>query len=77
MSYAASVRCPTLLMHGENDPRVRVAEVQGIHAALNGPKALKIFPGLSHQSYVETQPAEWRAAVQPWLAPGTSRGRTF
>lgn len=67
LDYAASVHCPTLLLHGERDPRVSVAEVERIHAVLAGPKALKLFPELSHQSYVEAQPGDWRAGVRQLL----------
>ena len=67
LDYAASVNCPTLLLHGERDPRVSVAEVERIHAVLAGPKALKLFPELGHQSYVEAKPEDWRAGVRQLL----------
>lgn len=67
VDYAASVRCPALFMHGEKDPRVSVAEVTRIHAAAAGPRTLKLFPGLGHQSYVEAQPEKWRGTVAAFL----------
>lgn len=73
VDYAASVTCSTQLMHGQNDPRVRVAEVEAIHNALTAPKTLRIFTGLGHQSYVEAQPEEWRKAIEQHLATLTNR----
>lgn len=72
--YAASVRCPTLVMHGEQDRRVAVSEVEAVHTALAGPKTLKIFPGLGHQSYIEAAPEAWRTSVQ-LLLTGKFDGR--
>ena len=66
--YARSVTCPALLMHGEKDPRVSVAEVEHILAALGEPKTLHVFAGLGHQSYVEARPEEWRRLVVPLLS---------
>lgn len=66
--YAGSVQCPALLLHGERDPRVAVAEVENILGRLRGPKTLKVFPGLGHQSYVEATPEEWRRLVAKFLA---------
>lgn len=68
VNYAASVHCPTLVMHGEKDRRVSVDEVQTVHAALAGPKSLKIFPSLGHQSYIEADPEGWLTSVRPLLA---------
>ena len=60
-------------MHGQNDPRVHVPEVEAIFAALPGPKALKIFAGLGHQSYAEARPEEWRKEVQACLTTRAER----
>jgi len=65
--YARSIHCPTLLMAGENDQRVRAADTQRIFANLNGPKTLKLFPGLGHESYLAAKPEEWRATVGVFL----------
>lgn len=67
VSYAAAVRCPTLLLHGEQDRRVSIAEVTAVHDALAGAKTLKLFPGVGHQSYLEASPEAWRTSVQPLL----------
>ncbi len=67
VDYAAAVRCPSLLLHGGRDPRVSVAEVERIQAALGGPKRLQLFPELGHQSYAEAKPEEWRTEVKRFL----------
>ena len=38
-----------------------------VNAVLAGPKALQLFPGLGHQSYVEAKPEDWRAGVRQLL----------
>jgi pimeloyl-ACP methyl ester carboxylesterase len=65
--YARSVRCPVLLMHGSLDPRVSAQDMQAIHDALPGKKALHSFAGLGHESYVNRRPAEWREMVETFL----------
>ena len=65
--YARSVRCPTLLMAGEADRRVAVADTRSVYANLSGPKSLKLFPGLGHESYLAARPEEWQATVGAFL----------
>ena len=45
VEYAQTVRVPTLLLIGEQDPRVHVDEVESIASALLGPKQVVVFPG--------------------------------
>jgi alpha-beta hydrolase superfamily lysophospholipase len=61
--YARSVSVPTLLMNGDRDPWVTVAEARSIFDGLRGPKELKLFPGLGHQSFLRARRAEWTATV--------------
>lgn len=65
---AAAVRCPTLLMNGDRDPWVTIEEAGAIFDRLGGPKRLKIFPGLRHQSFLHARPQEWRRTVSGFLA---------
>ncbi|MEN9576682.1 MAG: hypothetical protein RL514_4537 [Verrucomicrobiota bacterium] len=76
VNYAAAARCPTLLLHGGRDPRVTVAEVERIQGALGGPKRLRVFPELGHQSYVEAQREAWRAEVTGLLRPAAPEAGT-
>ena len=65
---AAAVRCPTLLLHGDLDPRVTVAQTAEIYAALGGPKMLVAFPTGGHESLYAADQARWEAAVRLFLA---------
>jgi alpha-beta hydrolase superfamily lysophospholipase len=67
VDYARSVRTPTLLMQGDRDDRVSLREAQQIFEALAGPKQLRIFHGMGHQSLVAAQPEAWRQAVSDFL----------
>ena len=64
--YAASVTCPVLLMHGAEDKRVSVAEVETIYAGLAGQKQLEIFPGVRHEACYRT-PGLWMHHVREFL----------
>jgi len=66
--YARGVRCPTLLMHGERDPRVRLEEMQHIAKNLNSNSVSKVFSSLGHQDYLSSDPAEWRSYVTELLS---------
>ena len=68
VDYARAVRCPVLFLHGERDPRVSVAQVKGIAAAVQGPQQTVVFPGLGHESYVSAQARAWKNAVTTFLA---------
>jgi pimeloyl-ACP methyl ester carboxylesterase len=74
VDYAASVRSPTLLMHGSRDPRVSVAEVESIFANLAGDKRLVLFPQAGHESYVAVDRACWNEAVDEFLMRVVSAG---
>lgn len=63
VEYARSVTCPTLLMQGDADSTVTVEQAQEIFDHLAGPKTLKTFHGVGHESYLGARADEWRAAV--------------
>jgi len=67
-TYAAGVRCPTLVLHGDRDARVTVTEVQEVVAALPEPRSLVLLEGVGHEPYLAARPEEWRGAVEPFLA---------
>jgi uncharacterized protein len=66
--YMAEVRCPVLLLHGENDRRVTLKQMNRLAQNLNASSRYKIFAGLEHQSYVDAQPDAWRQWVAEFLA---------
>ena len=65
--YARQVRCPTLLMVGDRDERVTLDDSRRIFDALAGPKQMRIFTGLGHESLLQPRPQEWRETVASFL----------
>lgn len=70
MDYARGVDVPTLLMYGDQDAYIRMAEVRAIFENLRGRKSFKVFEGLAHQQFVSLRPAEWKSAVAAFLPRG-------
>lgn len=68
VDYARGVTVPTLLMQGDRDDRVSLAEARAIHAALAGPKQLEVFEGVGHVSLVAARPEQWTRVVSAFLA---------
>lgn len=67
VDFAARVHVPTLLLHGSEDERVRVDEVQGVAEALAGPHDLVVFPGAGHVGLRGFDPRLWDRAVLDFL----------
>ncbi|HMA34602.1 MAG TPA: alpha/beta fold hydrolase [Chloroflexia bacterium] len=65
---APAVHCPTLLLHGTQDPRVTVAQNAAIFAQLGGPKELVSFPGAGHAGLIQADPRLWQDHVARFLA---------
>jgi pimeloyl-ACP methyl ester carboxylesterase len=63
VEYARSLNCPSLFMHGANDPRATVADGRRVFAVAPGPKEFKEFESAGHEAYVSMYPDEWRTAV--------------
>lgn len=67
VDYAASVECPSLFLHGTEDPRARVDEARQVFEAIGGPKHFQSFPQLGHESSLRHHPGDWHRAVTPFL----------
>jgi uncharacterized protein len=65
---ARAVARPALLMNGDRDPWVTLEEARTIFDHLQGPKEIKIFHGLRHQSFLNARPEEWKRSVSSFLA---------
>jgi uncharacterized protein len=65
--YARSVTCPTLLLHGDQDPRVTVEQNDAIFQNLAGPKQLVSFPGAGHETLVVDAPEAWEQYVTKFV----------
>lgn len=66
-AYAASVHCPTLLMHGERDPRVSLADARRVFDAIAGTKEFVTFERSGHESYLSNHASQWRNAVERFI----------
>ena len=64
---ASHIGRPTLLMNGESDPWVRPEEARAIFNVLKGPKALKFFRGVGHDTGIRRCPDEWKSTVGEFL----------
>lgn len=62
--YAKKVRCPTLLLYGEQDEKVSREEIDEIYANLSGRKELKTYPQAGHENYLTDYREEWTQDVQ-------------
>ena len=54
-------------MNGDNDPWVRPEEARAIFDGLKGPKTLRFFAGVGHDSCLRRKPDEWKSAVSEFL----------
>ncbi len=66
VTYATSVRCPAVFLHGTEDARARLSEGKRVYDAVLTVKSFREFEGLGHQSYLKSEPEKWRDAVK-WL----------
>lgn len=72
---AARIRCPLLILHGERDNSVPVADAQRLASEAAGPVELKIIPNSIHcchdaSYYVRPFMADWMAAALRAETPG-------
>jgi len=67
VDYAKSLPCPSLFMHGSDDPRTTLAEGCRVFDAAPSPKTFTEFPHTGHESYVSTHPDKWKASVGTFL----------
>lgn len=67
LDYASSVKCPALLLSGENDPRVTTEQARAIYERLGGQKEFVSFPGAGHGALVVDAPKVWRERVMRFL----------
>jgi pimeloyl-ACP methyl ester carboxylesterase len=73
VDYTASISCPTLLLYGDNDPRVTPAEARAIYERLPRPSAFASFPGAGHETLVVNSPDRWQAQVGRFLEGLTAK----
>ncbi|MBD0328614.1 MAG: S9 family peptidase [Thermoleophilia bacterium] len=81
ISYAARVRTPVLILHGENDERVPVSQGRFFARALRAhgvPFQLVVYPrephGIRERNHLLDLLARWRGWVERWVPAQTERG---
>jgi uncharacterized protein len=65
--YAHAVRCPSLVMGGEQDAWVRPADLQRVAKAMRGPTECHIFPGIGHGGFLRQAGPAYRQLTREWL----------
>ncbi len=65
--YAKKVTVPVLLLYGQKDPKVSLAEIREIFRNLRGSKRLKIYPEAGHENYLTHHKTEWTGDVATFL----------
>lgn len=67
VEYAASVECPVLMLHGEEDPRTTRQQAETVFNRLNKGKRFKTFPGVKHESIIHADPEAWIKVVKEFI----------
>jgi len=62
------LECPLLLMHGDQDQIVPVAQGQALFEAAPEPKRLRLFPGAGHNDLLGLWGREWANEIAGWAA---------
>jgi alpha-beta hydrolase superfamily lysophospholipase len=65
--YARGVTCPTLVLHGTDDPRARIEEGRRVYAALPASKRFAALPAIGHESYIFRHRQQWMDTVREFL----------
>ena len=67
VNYAARVKCPTLIVYGEQDVTVDKADVEELYAQIPTHKKLVAFSQAQHELLVKAQPQLWRSSISSFL----------
>lgn len=62
--YASSITAPTLVLHGELDPRVTEADARRVFANLAGPKYFHSFTDVGHTTFARAAAVEWQIQIK-------------
>ncbi len=70
----SGLRAPLLVLHGDQDQIVPLAQGQALHDAAPQPKRMRIFQGVGHNDLVPAAGAAYAAEIASW-ARGLVEGR--
>ena len=65
--FVKSIKVPTLLQWGKNDPRVMKEETDAIYANLKGKKQLVVYETAGHESLCDKEHEKWMASISVFL----------
>ncbi|MBK8563515.1 MAG: alpha/beta hydrolase [Saprospiraceae bacterium] len=65
--FTGTAPCPTLLMHGENDPLTSPQATLALSKRLKGDVTFQLWPGLKHEIHNEPQQGEVLAFLVKWM----------
>jgi uncharacterized protein len=68
VDYGRSISCPVLLLHGELDQRVAIADATRVFESLQGEKQWRVFAGATgHGSLAVDNGKLWRELVSRFI----------
>ncbi|MDQ3928772.1 MAG: alpha/beta fold hydrolase [Chloroflexota bacterium] len=73
VEYATAIQCPTLVLHGKEDPRVTTDEVRSVYSHLPGTRQLMLVGGAGHESLAVYAPQAWKDKVEHFLHAHVSK----
>ncbi len=66
--YAEKVICPTLMLHGTEDPRAKITEAKSVYLQLAGDKTFIPFENIGHEPLQAKAPRKWNTEVQKFAS---------
>src|SRR5207245_4633902 len=71
------LRVPVLILHGERDEIVPVAQGRALYAAAPEPRRLEVVAGAGHNDLVDVMGASYGTVVAEWLESASRAGPTL
>ncbi|MBI5533730.1 MAG: alpha/beta fold hydrolase [Deltaproteobacteria bacterium] len=73
VDYASAVTCPTLVLHGADDERVKTSEARAVFDGLRGPKSFHVFDHAGHQASLDVDADAWAKVIEEFLAKAAGK----
>ncbi len=73
IEFAKDVKCPALVIHGEQDKWTTVEEIQDLYENLQGPKQIVISPEAGHNSLIGVNRNLWNSTINQFFDSLESR----
>ncbi len=67
IEFAKKIDTPTLILHGKDDKRATLEDVEDIYANLKGKKKMVLFDNATHESYLKKFNKQWTTEVSGFL----------